>query len=110
MKVVINNCFGGFSLSDEAWEAYLDKCGIEYTTETDGFNFTHHRDLEGNYLGSHDVERNDPRLIEVIEEMGDAADGFCASLKIVEIPDGVEWCIEEYDGSEHIAEKHRTWW
>jgi hypothetical protein len=30
-------------------------------------------------------------------------------LKVVEIPDGVKWQIEEYDGSEWVAEKHRTW-
>ena len=28
----------------------------------------------------------------------------------VEIPDDVEWQIEEYDGTEHISEKHRTWY
>jgi len=30
-------------------------------------------------------------------------------LKIVEIPDDVDWEINEDDGSEWIAEKHRTW-
>jgi hypothetical protein len=28
---------------------------------------------------------------------------------VVEIPDGVEWEIAEYDGLEWVAEKHRTW-
>jgi hypothetical protein len=28
---------------------------------------------------------------------------------VVEIPDDVNWQVEEYDGMEHIAEKHRTW-
>ena len=32
-----------------------------------------------------------------------------AKLKIVEIPDDVEWIIEEYDGKEWIAEDHRRW-
>lgn len=56
-----------------------------------------------------DVARDDPVLIQVIEELGKDADGRHASLKIVEIPDDVEWQIEEYDGSEWIAEVHRTW-
>jgi hypothetical protein len=27
----------------------------------------------------------------------------------VDIPDDVNWYIEEYDGNEHVAERHRTW-
>jgi len=53
--------------------------------------------------------RADPKLIQVVEELGDKANGSCAKLEIVEIPDGVDWQIEEYDGNEHVAEKHRTW-
>lgn len=56
-----------------------------------------------------DVERHDPRVIQVIEEMGDKASGACADLKVVEIPDGTDYEISEYDGNEHIAEKHETW-
>ena len=56
-----------------------------------------------------DVERNDPILVQVVEEMGDRAGGRCAELSIVEIPDDVQWVIEEYDGMEHVAEAHRTW-
>ena len=57
-----------------------------------------------------DIERNDPDLIRAIEIVGtEEASGKYASLKIVEIPDDVEWQIEEYDGSEWIAEKHRIW-
>jgi len=41
--------------------------------------------------------------------MGSNADGDHAELKVVEIPDDVEYLIEEYDGLEHIAEAHRTW-
>ena len=57
-----------------------------------------------------DISRDDPVLIEVIEELGDAANGDCAELAIVEIPDDVEWEISEYDGREHVAEKHRVWY
>jgi hypothetical protein len=30
-------------------------------------------------------------------------------LLIVEVPADVDWYIEEYDGLEWVAEKHRTW-
>lgn len=53
--------------------------------------------------------RTHPLVIRVIEELGEAADGECAQLTVVEIPDGVDYEIDEYDGVEHIAEKHRTW-
>jgi hypothetical protein len=53
--------------------------------------------------------RTHPLIIRVIEELGEAADGGCAKLKVVEIPDGTDYEISEYDGNEHIAEKHETW-
>jgi hypothetical protein len=53
--------------------------------------------------------RTHPLVIRVIEELGEAANGGCAELSIVEIPDGTSYEISEYDGREHIAETHRTW-
>jgi hypothetical protein len=45
----------------------------------------------------------------VVKELGEKANGFCSSLKIVDIPIDVQWFIEEYDGNEWVSEKHRTW-
>jgi hypothetical protein len=56
-----------------------------------------------------DLCRADPLLVQVVEELGEFADGRHAELKIVEIPDDVKWQIDEYDGLEWVAEKHRTW-
>jgi len=53
--------------------------------------------------------RTDPLLIQCVEELGDAANGECAELCVVEIPDGTEYEIAEHDGNEHIAERHQTW-
>ena len=41
--------------------------------------------------------------------MGEKANGTFAKLQLVEIPDGVGWQVEEYDGMEWVSEKHRTW-
>jgi hypothetical protein len=63
---------------------------------------THASDIE--------EDRADPVLIAVIEELGsEKASGDFAKLHIVEIPDGVDWEIDEYDGIESISEKHRSW-
>jgi hypothetical protein len=93
MKVVINNCYGGFSLSDAGIARYLELADLVIT---------------GDFY-DRDIPRDDAVLILVVEELGDAANGVCADLKIVEIPDDVEWQIDEYDGNEWVAEKHRTW-
>jgi hypothetical protein len=60
-------------------------------------------------LNMHDLARDDENLIKVVEKLGEEANTRFSTLKIIEIPDDVEWEIEEYDGLEHIAEKHRTW-
>ena len=67
-------------------------------------------DPEGSHWSEQTVARDDPYLVQVVEEMGgDAAGGKAAMLKIVEIPQSVDWLIQDYDGLEWVAEKHRTW-
>lgn len=56
-----------------------------------------------------EIERHDPALVQAVEELGDKANGSLAELAVVEIPDDVDYVVEEYDGVEHIAEVHRTW-
>ena len=53
--------------------------------------------------------RSCPFLVKAVKKLGKKSYGPFAELEIIEIPDGVEWEIEEYDGIEWIAEKHRTW-
>ncbi len=89
MKVVINRCFGGFSLSENAYD-YL---GIPW----DGYGFEYNED------------RANLKLVECVEKLGKEADGKFSELKVVSIPNDVEWEIEEYDGLEWVSEKHRTW-
>lgn len=55
-------------------------------------------------------ERTDPLLIQTVEELGsEAASGACAKLKIIEIPDGIAYEIDEYDGIESVHEAHESW-
>lgn len=92
MKVVINQCYGGFSLSKAAIEQYAERSGK----------------LESEFYDRH-IDRDDSDLVDIVEEMGEKANGLCARLAVIEIPDGVSWQVEEYDGYEHISETHRTW-
>jgi len=61
------------------------------------------------YFYDKDVERDDIDLIAIVEQLKEKSWGRFAKLEIVEIPDDVNWQIEEYDGLEWIAETHRTW-
>lgn len=138
MKVVINKCYGGFSLSHAATMAYAKRKGLDLLVfihnrdlKSGKITYTpydpaHHRDPllvlystvdwstrdvssnEGYFSSTH-IPRNDPDLIAIVEEMGETANGDYAELRIIEIPDDVKWEIEEYDGMEWVAEQHRTW-
>ena len=125
MKVAINERHGGFGLSDKALRLLRDEYGWDVTGWDDG----DYADPDAPIVDNRDDEmlsrfsdfsltltvydgadwRADDDLIEVIERLGDEANGDHAKLKIVEIPDDVDWQIEEYDGAEWIAETHRTW-
>lgn len=61
-------------------------------------------------LGIRDFERDDPALVQVIEELGDAANGECARLKIEDVPKGTLWRIDEYDGNERVATQTSYEW
>ena len=111
MKIVINRDYGGFGLSDEAIREYLRRTygeGNFQEEEPDKHGFINFL-VNGEYFYDNYIERDDLVLVEVIEEMGEKANGKYACLKIVEIPAEVDWYIEEYDGMEHVAEHHRTW-
>jgi hypothetical protein len=60
-----------------------------------------------------DLARDDSTLLCIIDALGlEASAGRFARLEIVEIPDDVPadgWLIQDYDGIEWVAEKHRVW-
>lgn len=60
---------------------------------------------------SGDKVRTDPDFIAMIKEFGaEKCNGTFAELKIVKIPDDVQWEIDDYDGIETIHEVHRSWY
>lgn len=55
------------------------------------------------------IPRDDANLVRVVEELGEAADGHAATLRIVTIPEDVKWMITKIEGGEQVSEAHRTW-
>jgi hypothetical protein len=104
MKIVINSDFGGYGLSEAAIKRYAELIGLDITFDGGAWVYR-----DGNWFDAYSIPRNDPELVQAVEELGfDACDRF-SLLKVVEIPDDVDWEIVDYDGMEHIAEVHRTW-
>lgn len=133
MKIVINVCYGGFGLSHEAVMRYAELKGFKlypFVEKKDGFEkyrpyvkgekaFLIHYSKkpllkngscdDSTYFSESNISRTDKTLIQVVKELGKKANAEHAKLKIIEIPDDVEYQIEEYDGNEWVAEVHKTW-
>jgi len=93
IKILLNCCHGAYSLS----EAVYNELGLDW----DGCGY---------YCGQYNRNRADPELIAAVEKIGlKNSSGEYAQLKIIEIPADVNWDIADYDGLEHVAERHRTW-
>ena len=130
-KVVINACFGGFGLSPFGVKEYYTRKGFDVFFQRNGETASI-ENLEGfvsfdcyskdprkigrnedkyeYYLSYYEIPRDDEILIQIIEEYGsDKISGICSDLKIVDIPDDVEWEISDYDGNESVEELHRSW-
>lgn len=95
MKIIINRCYGLFDLSEKGIKSVnllKKRRGLPPLPE----------DLKG--------VREDPEVISLVEkDSSGSRNQHCAHLKVVEIPDGIDWEIQDYDGMEWIAEVHRTW-
>lgn len=65
--------------------------------------------IKDSFLLLDDKYREDPIFIEVVEELGEKANTFCSDLKIVEIPDDLDYVIDDYDGIETLHQKVQEW-
>ncbi len=129
-KIAFNACYGGFSLSTEAAVRYAEIKGIKLypfvygRKPGGGYDFNVHIPATADHAGEllhysttpdyadrtgwHgygfylDDIRTDPALIQVIEELGDRANGTHAELCIVDIPAGTKYRIDRYDGLEAV--------
>ena len=98
MKIVINKCFGGFSISKKCAKYMASKGHLKAQV-----------DLKEETFYGYNYDRTDSMLIEAVESLGKKANGSFAHLKVIEIPDDIDYDIEDYDGMESIHERHRSW-
>jgi hypothetical protein len=126
-KVVYNACYGGFGLSREACERYWELQGKEVWIEDGDFmgmftvwlvspeervvqkdwrsmtqdeRIDFHQRYSKQTWYHRGVDRHDPILVQVVEELGEKANGECAKLAIDEISG--PYRIDEYDGFESV--------
>lgn len=66
-------------------------------------------DYNDHFVSIHDFKRTDPVLVQVVEELGDKANGEYAELKVVEFS-GNKYIICEYDGLEWLETPDSIQW
>lgn len=93
-KVVINSCYGGFSLSDSALAMLAKRKGL---TVSEVYSLTIR------------MERHDLDLIEVVETLGKRANTEFSDLKVKQIA-GHQYKIGEYDGFEWLQTPESMEW
>lgn len=125
-KIVYNACYGGFGLSHEAVMRYAELEGIKlyfnkqyssyhyYLIPVEEYNRIRaveqakpvgsgrFKECNDAYFSVCSIERTDPILVQVVEELGERANGNYAKLMIADIPAGTLYRVEEYDGYESI--------
>lgn len=101
--MVINRCYGGFSLSSKAI-LRLRELGSEAAIKC---SLVGEKDQWGNIMPDwcHSfypkMERHNPLLVQVVEELGDEANGRCSKLKVVTAH--VDIGVSDFDGMETVS-------
>ena len=111
-KIVINKSYGKFSVSHQAFLRLRELGQQDVLKETDLGAYWPEaatpREPSLNQCGKL-IPRDDLKLAQVVEELGGAANGHGAELRVVAIPDDVRWEISAVGGIEHVSEVHRIW-
>jgi hypothetical protein len=94
-KIVLNKCYGGFSLSAQALNRLRDLGALPMLER-------HKEECDENYEYRQllKLERTNPLLVQVVEELGEKANGECSDLVIRMIT--VDININSFDGYESV--------
>lgn len=103
-KIVFNARYGGFSLSRKAVELARELSGNPNWGGPCiiGDKYDDRFIVERDYGYIQDIPRTDPFLVQVVEQLGEAANGMHARLRIADVPAGTKYIIKEYDGNESV--------
>ena len=104
-KIVYNACFGGFGLSMAAMKRYAELAGYNFEikeSSISGLDYYEMTDKNGEDIFEDDIRRDDPLLVQVVEELDNEADTQFSELCISELPKGTKYRIDEYDGLETV--------
>jgi hypothetical protein len=96
-EVVINEEYGGFGLSKEAWLLLLKKGYRPTQNELNGAEYAEKYKI---CPYTYDGERNNPLLVEVVKELGDKAN---SGTELVVKKVTLRLSIDSFDGAEKIA-------
>ncbi len=111
-RIVINRSYDEFCISHQALIRLRELGQREAWEEEDSGAYwpaaARLREPSLNQYGKL-IPRDNANLVRVVEELGEAADGHAATLRIVTIPEGVQWVITKTEGGEQVSEAHRTW-
>ena len=91
--VMYNNCYGGFTLSDAAIDEYK------------------RRNPAGKNPRLYELERDDQAMVQIVREMGAAANSTFSEIKLQRIPAEYRdyYTINEYDGLETVLLNHNVY-
>ena len=113
MKVVINKCWGGFSISKVAAE-FMAKRGnkrakaILSEDKKKWYGYLRYA-LDDVDIVTEEQIRSDPDLVAAVEALGESANGELAHLVIVTVPDDAKWYIDNRDGMESVHQEHEVY-
>lgn len=104
-KIAYNTCYGGFSLSRKAVLRARELSGNPRWGDAyiAGDIFEGGELCKSDFGYIYDVPRHDPVLIQVIEELGEEANGGLAKIALDTVPKGTPYSINEYDGRESVV-------
>lgn len=125
-RVAYNTCFGGFGFHEKAvqWvrenkDSLTDKYDKEDVEEIADSTLSGELYPDGSgpksenstYIHGVDLSRDNELLVDIVSHETEYTGRYnsdYSNLQVAEVPDGVDWIIDEHDGYETVEEASRT--